>query len=536
MIGIVLALFLQSASEPQEKPSVEGLVLNAVTGQPVKRAQVTLRIDGKQNPYTAQTDDGGRYVFAAVDPGVYVISAERMGFNRQDRGIRGVGGSGPPMLLNAGLHLRDINFKLKPHNVILGRVLDEQGDPVPYVNVDAMQVVYSRGSKRVSMLHSAQTNDLGQYRLFGVSPGRYIVSATHSPPQQIAKVQDKPPMIGYPPVYFPNTVDQGRAQLVDLTRGGETLTIDFTLTPTRTITIRGKVVNRSTGQQAPGTSVSLIPRDAAAGGANMTLTVSTDREGNFQFRGVLAGSYWLSGDQFGENERFSGRQSLEVPTTNLDDVVLSVGRGIDVSGRVRAAGEAKIDLSGTAVLLQLKDPNATGVVATAFGQVQADGSFVLKNVLPFEFYVELSGLGDKGYLKSVTSGRDELLETGLNMMTGVPQLLDLVVSADAGRIEGMVTDGGQPAARAQVIAVPIPSRRNRPQFYKVVSTSANGKYSMSGVSPGEYTVFAAIVAPGESVEDPEFIQKYERKAKSISIKEGSREVADLQLSDPESDK
>jgi hypothetical protein len=59
---------------------------------------------------------------------------------------------------------------------------------------------------------------------------------------------------------------------------------------------------------------------------------------------------------------------------------------------------------------------------------------------------------------------------------------------------------------------------------------------MGGLSPGEYTVFAAIVAPGESVEDPDFIQKYERKAKSILIKEGSREVADLQLSDPESDK
>jgi hypothetical protein len=203
---------------------------------------------------------------------------------------------------------------------------------------------------------------------------------------------------------------------------------------------------------------------------------------------------------------------------------------------VRSAGEAKVDLSGTAVLLQLKDPNATGVVATSFGQVQADGTFILKNVLPFEFYVELSGLGDKGYLKSVTSGRDELLETGLNMMTGVPQLLDLVVSADAGRIEGTVTDADRPAARAQVIAVPIPSRRNRPQFYKVVSTSANGKYAMGGLSPGEYTVFAAIVAPGESVEDPDFIQKYERKAKSILIKEGSREVADLQLSDPESDK
>jgi hypothetical protein len=205
-----------------------------------------------------------------------------------------------------------------------------------------------------------------------------------------------------------------------------------------------------------------------------------------------------------------------------------------VSGRVRIAGDAKLDVSGTIVLLQLKDSSTT--VATSFAQVKADGTFTLKNVLPYEFYVELSGLGDRGYLKSVSSGRDDLMESGLNLAAGAPEVLDLVVSTGAGRLEGAVTDAGQPAPRIQVIAVPAAARRNRPQFYKVVTTGADGKYVMGGLTPGEYTLFAAAVSAGESVEDPDFIQRYQRKAKSITIQEGGRETADLEWSDPEPDK
>jgi hypothetical protein len=250
----------------------------------VKKARVSLRIDGRQAPYTSETDESGRYVFQGVEPGVYVLSAEHLGFNRQDRGIRGAGAAGPPLALSGGLHLRDINFRLKPHNVITGRVLDEQGEPVPYVTVSAMQVAYSRGSKRINMVNTGQTNDLGQYRLFGIAPGRYIVSATHAPPQAFTvRQQEKPLAMGYPPVYFPNTLEQGRAQVVDLTRGGETLALDFTLTPARTIAVRGKVFNKSTGQQAPAASVSLIPRDATPGGAGLHPTLRRTGRATFSF-------------------------------------------------------------------------------------------------------------------------------------------------------------------------------------------------------------------------------------------------------------
>src|SRR5207248_8888823 len=71
------------------------------------------------------------------------------------------------------------SFRLIPWGVIAGRVLDEEGEPLPWAQVSALREVYSNGKRRLSPEALVPTNDLGEFRLFGLKPGRYFVSARY---------------------------------------------------------------------------------------------------------------------------------------------------------------------------------------------------------------------------------------------------------------------------------------------------------------------------------------------------------------------
>jgi hypothetical protein len=65
--------------------------------------------------------------------------------------------------------------------IISGRVLDEDGEPLPWAQVSALREVYFRGKRKLSLEALVPTNDLGEYRLFGLKPGRYFVGAWEDP-------------------------------------------------------------------------------------------------------------------------------------------------------------------------------------------------------------------------------------------------------------------------------------------------------------------------------------------------------------------
>src|SRR6185503_1926865 len=71
-----------------------------------------------------------------------------------------------------------IQLKLTPQGVIIGRVYDQDGDPVENAQVQVMRYTYPRGGRQLSTVGTGSTNDLGEYRVAGLAPGRYYVSAT----------------------------------------------------------------------------------------------------------------------------------------------------------------------------------------------------------------------------------------------------------------------------------------------------------------------------------------------------------------------
>ena len=159
-------------------PSVEGLVTKAGTTDPVPHARVMLtKADGRlTDTHVTETDERGRFAFRSVAPGNYRLLAQHVAFVRP---------SGRTVTVGAAQSIRDLVVALTPTGVITGRVVDEYGDPVPDV--------YVRASLKESVFETT-TNDLGDYRLYGLPPGAYVVGAA---PYLAASIQrEATPPIG----------------------------------------------------------------------------------------------------------------------------------------------------------------------------------------------------------------------------------------------------------------------------------------------------------------------------------------------------
>jgi hypothetical protein len=170
----VLSAQTGAPTKPEDLCIVEGTVVNSVTGGPIKKAKVWLRPFEKQDaaPYTAITDDAGHFLLDDIDPGRYSFSATRTGFI--ERGFA----RPTPLTLAAGRKIGDVVVRLTPQGVIVGQVLDEDGEPVPQAVVQCLRAGYPNGKKQLAMAGIAMVNDIGEYRLGNLPPGKYYVSAS----------------------------------------------------------------------------------------------------------------------------------------------------------------------------------------------------------------------------------------------------------------------------------------------------------------------------------------------------------------------
>src|SRR6266404_3323018 len=152
---------------PEDQCTIDGNVLNAATGEPLRKAHLMLRRQGdsQDNSYSTVTDAGGHFVMDHVDPGRYMLSASRNGFVTQQYSPQGTTRRGATITLERAQNMTQIRFRLTPEGVITGRILDQDGDPMPNVMVQVLRFSYTRGRKQLMPMNSEQTNDLGEYRL-----------------------------------------------------------------------------------------------------------------------------------------------------------------------------------------------------------------------------------------------------------------------------------------------------------------------------------------------------------------------------------
>jgi protocatechuate 3,4-dioxygenase beta subunit len=299
--------------------------------------------------------------------------------------------------------------------------------------------------------------------------------------------------------------------------------MDLRLLRIPTVRVRGKVANMVTGRPSREIMVGLSSRDGFLSGRSFS---GADAEGAFELRGVAPGTYHISAQWSDGNEHYWAWQRLDVGQTDVENVQLTLSPGMELTGRLRLEGKAEGANAEARVGLEPADARPMGASP---GLVQRDGSFRIRNVAPGAYRVFVTGGGDAFYLKSARLGDADAL-TELDLSAGAAGALELVMSANGARLEGAVTDDqNQPVSGVQVWLVPDSRRRSQRSLFRMASTDQNGRFTLRGLAPGDYQLFAWEDVEYGAPQDPEFLQQFEDKGKPVSLRENAQESVSLKL-------
>ena len=439
------------------------------------------------------SDANGHFAMTNVAPGSYMLRAERTGYVSANYGARDAIRPGTAITLAPSQALKEIAFRLQPHAVLSGRILDEDGEPMANVQVQVLTPRYMQGKKQLMPLGSGSTNDLGEYRFSAWLPGKYYVSATYQSMGMGYMAIDRSANAnrmdeGYAPTYYPGSNDFSAAVAVPVAAGRPVTNIDMKLIRVRTVRVRGKVTNPP-GIGPGRTMVMLAPRDSA--GFNMfsrNMAAPQGKDGKFEIRGVTPGAYNLVAQYFDGSTRYASRIPVNVGNGNVEDVDVTLQPGQEISGIVRIEGETESKLGSLNVMLQPKDFGP--MMGGGSSRINDDGSFTMKNLTPDTYRAAIFG-GQNLYTKSIYVGQQEAKNGEVTVPEGTAPTITMVLSAAGGQVSGSVKAEKEGATRgAMVVLVPSAEHRDDPQHFKFGSPDQYGKFSLTAIPPGDYTLYA----------------------------------------------
>jgi hypothetical protein len=250
---------------PKGTAKITGRIVSADSGNPIRRAQVRASAPDARTNRVVTTDNQGRYEVSDLPAARYRLMISKAGYVTLEYGQARPFEAGKPLDVVDGQVLEKIDFSLPRGSVIAGRVSDEFGDPIADAQVQAMRYQFTNGQRQlVNAGRTAVSDDIGQFRIFGLMPGEYIVRASVRPNAQMAMafaVVEEPS--GYPPTYYPGTTDAAQAQSLTVALGQEMSSVTFSLVPARMARISGTVLS-SNGKPLAGAVSSFARRMAGA--------------------------------------------------------------------------------------------------------------------------------------------------------------------------------------------------------------------------------------------------------------------------------
>jgi hypothetical protein len=492
----------QDSSLKPEPCTVQGTVTAVATRAPLKSAWVALTAVPPEDQSSKEvTEDGlfkgitdahGHFVIAGVPAGKYKFRAGKTGYLPGDYCLDGW----PPratLVLHPGEKLDKAEFHLSRAAVIMGRVTDETGEPIAGEEMAAAATGTRMGDMALEdPVRVAVTNDLGEYRINDLPPGSYYLSATDSGSSVYMTSIELIWELGqryanHLTTYCPDVTKSSEAQKIRFSAGQEKR-IDFSLRTVKLLTISGQLLGAD-GKPAAPTKVALRPQDPySSPRANFRFGVTTDAQGNFVIREVLPGSYVASAT-VGEEEYWT-EQRVEVAGDDVSGLVLQLRKERTLSGKMMAPGGPKLDFPRMSIWLESPsrdEPSYRG----AWAEIQKDGTFTIPKVRLTTQRIIVYPMPDGWYLRSALFGRQNVLEDGLNLSdSDSHESLELTFSPTAGRIEGVVLRGDDPAYGAVVRIFPEPANPNNTGLYLEGLADENGHFDFDSVVPGCYRVVA----------------------------------------------
>lgn len=572
-------------AQPKDAPPtpagrITGQVLAADSGRPVKRARVFVSAAELPGGRGVLTDDSGVFDFTELPAGRYTVAVSKSGFVSLTYGQRRPLQAGTPLQLGDGQQLKGINFQLPRGSVIGGRVLDEDGDAMPGVIVRVMRYEYLQGQRRLSPAGNGQTDDKGQYRVWGLMPGDYYVNAVArggnaggnfvgpfggplggrggggrgpagggfpgapggaSPGTPGGGAFPGTPggpteaeQVNYAPTYYPGVPSMSDAKPISVGLSQEVLDINFSMLLMRMSRISGHVENPD---GTPVTSGNVNLSADTAGGRGNQIGVAfggrIDWDGSFAVNNVPPGRYILRArGNDSDTPRFAA-QPVSVNGEDLTDFTVILSGGATLSGTVTfQTGQSAVpDLTQFRISAPSTDQSTFGPQPNA--RVDKDGHFTLEGVPAGPHLVRSAGNARGFVLKSVTIGGRDVTDTPVELRAGENVGNVAIVFTDQlNEISGTITtEQGTPMSEYTVLAFPTDMSLWRPQARQIMTARPDqtGKYRIRGLPPGQY--YLVTVDPAEQGEwfEPAYLDEHRAGAVRVTLADGDVKTQDFKV-------
>jgi hypothetical protein len=519
LIALVQLPARDAGRQPPEPGTarITGSVVNDA-GEFVRLARVTVRslTSPPGEPEDIFTDANGRFVADGLPPGRYGVVAQKPGFVTTTYGSRRSGGPPVAVALEGGAS-EDVVVRLPRAAAIAGRITDQFGEPIEGMLVTVEQLVRSEGVVRPRSFGAmtSQTNDLGEYRVGGLAPGRYVVNVwrtnSNVAPTPIART------------YFPGVVGLSRAQPIELSAGEQRTSTDFVAVPETalaTLTVRffdadGKAVSAEASLMSVGSAipeVTTLPNSAS------------------EVSGHVEPGTWL----------LVGRGSAGVAATEIaigssdTSATLMLAKGGSIAGVIEADGDVP-----PALRLSVAEGRPGEIAPSrirATGLTPPGGVFQLTGLIgPTVFRVVPSSAG--GWtVKGIFAGDRDLTDTPIDFRSGVDvRDVRVVLTNRVAALSGATVDV-QGTARIDCSVLVFPddrARAARPMRYaRWVRPDQHGSFAVDALLPGAYLVVAVNEVDDTQWMNVDYLDRFRAVATRVTLAESDKKIVTLRVATP----
>ena len=510
---------------------------------------------------TANTDADGQYEFSALPAGRYMLMVSRNGYLGLQFGQQRAFEPGKPLELANGQLADKIDFALPRGAVVVGRISDDSGEPLPGVRVQAMRYQYMPNGQRqltpgnMGPFGPTITDDLGQFRVYGLMPGDYVLSAMATMGGMMMSNPGAPPSVGissnpndsdgFVTTYYPGTANVEEAQSVSVQLGREASAY-FSMVSGRMSRISG-VIRNSQGRPVTGAMVML--RTVTGNMTSSSGGGMSGPDGSFNLQNIASGDHFIdvrprpSGmpAQPGATE-LSEQEFASVPISvngsDITGLVITTGTGSTISGRVIFEGTTPAPKTGGPTQLRVMTsspqpgmgaPMMMGPNLQNNGLVDEAGQFQIKGAMGKVLFRANPPSG--WTLKSVTIDGVDVTDLPYDVKRNIAGL-EVVLTDRLTNLSGIARNLRGEIIKDYVVVVFPSSLREEivpTRFIQTSRPNQDGRYMLRSLPPGDY--FAAAL---ESLEqgrqwDPGFQQLLRQRANSFRLNEGQTVTLDLQL-------
>jgi protocatechuate 3,4-dioxygenase beta subunit len=514
---------------------VRGKVLDKESGAPIPRAMVALvRMSGStaQDRRFTRSGEDGRYEFLEVAAGSYHIGADT-GDERPTHLAQMAGTAGPsqgpvPVIptttieISDGAVRDDLDIRLTRALVIAGAVVNGQGEPLANMDVRAELI---RGGRIMRRSPVRRTDDRGEFRLFGLPPGRYRVCALSPPPYV------RPPIVRERLIStcYPSATREQDAALVALGAGSEAQ-VQIRMQQGALFRLSGTVID-SSGAPAPAASIHVRARNRLD---VYGMTIRPDAGGRFSVNDLISGEYEIEASAPGPNQAPGHKGEFAFQPVHLDgadvDLVLSMSRTATVAGHI-------LFDDGTVPSLAARRQLAVHAIGTPWAprsrpaRVRDDLTFGLDELHGPQL-LTVDGAPDGWVVRSIRYGGVDVTDTPSELRgSGDPRHLQITLTRRGALVTGQVVDqAGTPLPRAYVFLLSAePLRWTRGRSGPTAVAGDDGGFRIPLHQPGEYLVVALLQDDAPDWPEREDYEWLAKVAERVTLVEGSNPPITLRV-------